>query len=158
MKKTFLTLLLSFIACISFAQQRLISYEDIKYLLHNNLNKADTFLVAKGYALKDSKPNAKTKKYTLNEPQNTQNNIEMRSDGKKIFISLQTNVLEQYNLLLNSISQYKTTNSNVGDVQVYQVKELGTIYITVNDSAPYDPLKKDYDIQIVPDKNVTAVN
>ncbi|WCT10269.1 hypothetical protein [Mucilaginibacter jinjuensis] len=158
MKKTCLTLLFSFIAYVSFAQQSLISYEDIKYLLHNNLGKADTFLVAKGYTLKESKPNAKTKKYTLNQPQNTQNNIEMRSDGKKIFISLQTNVLEQYNLLLNSISQYKTTNSNIGDVQVYQVKDLGTIYITVNDSAPYDPLKKDYDIQIVPDKNVTAVN
>jgi dihydroorotate dehydrogenase len=158
MKKIFLTLLFSFIASISFAQQSLISYEDIKYLLHNNLNKADTFLVAKGYTLKDNKPNAKTKKYTLSQPQNTQNNIEMRSDGKKIFISLQTNVLEQYNLLLNSISQYKTTNSNMGDVQVYQVKDLGTIYITVNDSAPYDPLKKDYDIQIVPDKNVTAIN
>jgi hypothetical protein len=154
MKKTCLTLLFSFIAYMSFAQQSLISYEDIKYLLHNNLNKADTFLVAKGY----TKPNAKTKKYTLSLPQNTQNNIEMRSDGKKIFISLQTNVLEQYNLLLNSISQYKTTNSNIGDVQVYQIKDLGTIYITVNDSAPYDPLKKDYDIQIVPDKNVTAVN
>ncbi len=158
MKKILLSMLLLCITFTGFAQQHLISYEDIRYLLHNNLGKADTFLVAKGYALKDSKPSQKNRKYALSMPQNTQNNIEIRSDGKKIFISLQTNVIEQYNLLLNSISQYKTTNANVGDVQVYQVKELGTIYITINDSAPYDPLKKDYDIQIVPDKNITAAN
>ncbi|NCD72173.1 hypothetical protein [Mucilaginibacter agri] len=158
MKKLLLSLILTCSAYIGFAQnQQLISYEDIRYLLHNNLSKADTFLAAKGYTLTESKAQ-KNRKYSLSLPQNTLNTIEMRSDGKKIFMSVQTNVLEQYNLLLNSISQYKTTTSNVGDVQVYQVKDLATIYITVNDSAQFDPLKKDYDIQIVPDKNVVAIN
>jgi hypothetical protein len=158
MKKILLTLLLSSSMLVTFAQKQLVSYEDIRYLLHNNLSKADTFMAAKGYALQNTKPQAKNRKYALNYSSNTTNSVDIRSDGKKIFISIQTNVIEQYNLLLNSISQYKTTASNVGDVQVYQVKDLGNIYITVNDSMPYDPLKKDYDIQIVPDKNITAIN
>jgi hypothetical protein len=158
MKKILLTIILSGSMLSCFAQKQLVSYEDIKYLLHNNLSKADTFMAAKGYTLKDSKPQTKNRKYALNYSTNTTNSVDMRSDGKKIFISIQTNVIEQYNLLLNSILQYKTTASNVGDVQVYQVKDLGSIYITVNDSMPYDPLKKDYDIQIVPDKNITAIN
>ncbi|OKS86630.1 hypothetical protein [Mucilaginibacter polytrichastri] len=158
MKKILFTIILSASMIAGFAQKQLVSYEDIRYLLHNNLNKADTFMAAKGYTLKEIKQATKNRKYTLAYSPNTTNNIDMRSDGKKIFISMQTNVIEQYNLLLNSISQYKTSTSNLGDVQVYQVKDLGSIYITVNDSMPYDPLKKDYDIQIVPDKNITAIN
>lgn len=44
------------------------------------------------------------------------------------------------------------------DVQTYTVKNLGTIYITVNDTVPYNPLKREYDIHIVSDKHITTYN
>ena len=64
----------------------------------------------------------------------------------------------QYNLINNSISQYINKSSSTPEVQTYTVKDLCSIYITVNDTMPYDPLKRDYDMQIVADKNVTAYN
>jgi hypothetical protein len=44
------------------------------------------------------------------------------------------------------------------DVQTYTVKELGNNYITINDTMPYDPMRMDYDIQVVGDKHITAYN
>ena len=159
MKKTFLTFALIFSGLLSFAQEKLLSYEDISYLIHNNITKADNFMISKGYSVTLSKPKDKVKKYILKYKAETQNEVTLRPDGRRLFVGIQTNILEQYNLLLNSISQYKTTASNPSpDVQSYLVQDLGNIYITITDSVPYDPLKKDYDIQIVPDKNIVAVD
>lgn len=73
-------------------------------------------------------------------------------------MEIETNELEQYNLINNSISQYLNKSGSNGDVQIYTVKDFGSIYITVNDTNPYNPLKRDYVMQIVADKNVTAYN
>jgi len=62
MKYTLFIFLL-FPALNSLAQKSLISYEDIKYLLHNNLAHADTFLTAKGYVIAKKDNNTKNRKY-----------------------------------------------------------------------------------------------
>ncbi|SHM00592.1 hypothetical protein [Mucilaginibacter sp. OK098] len=141
-----------------FSQNGLISYEDIKFLLNNNINQADTFLVAKGYVITKKDNNTKNKKYALTLQGGTHNNISLRADGKRLFIEIETNELNQYNLIRESISQYLLKDSMAADVQSYSVKELGNIYITVNDTMPYDPMRKDYDIQVVGDKHITAYN
>ena len=148
------------ISCTTFCfgQKNLISYEDIKYLLHNNLHQADTFLVAKGYAVTKKDNNNKNRRYAAAWPGGTNSNISLRSDGKRLFIEIETNELAQYNLIRESVSQFINKDTMVADVQSYTVKDLGSIYITVTDTVPYDPLKKDYDITIVPDKHVTAYN
>jgi predicted house-cleaning NTP pyrophosphatase (Maf/HAM1 superfamily) len=141
-----------------FSQKSLISYEDIKFLLNNNIHQADTFLVAKGYVITKKDNNTKNRKYALTLPGGTHNNISLRVDGKRLFIEIETNELNQYNLIRESISQYLLKDSMAADVQSYAVKELGNIYITVNDTMPYDPMRKDYDIQVVGDKHITAYN
>ncbi|MDB5090593.1 MAG: hypothetical protein JWR09_4587 [Mucilaginibacter sp.] len=141
-----------------FSQKSLVSYEDIKFLLNNNIHQADTFLVAKGYVITKKDNNTKNRKYALTLPGGTHNNISLRVDGKRLFIEIETNELNQYNLIRESISQYLLKDSMAADVQSYAVKELGNIYITVNDTMPYDPMRKDYDIQVVGDKHITAYN
>jgi predicted house-cleaning NTP pyrophosphatase (Maf/HAM1 superfamily) len=141
-----------------FSQKSLISYEDIKFLLNNNIHQADTFLVAKGYIIIKKDNNTKNRKYALTLQGGTHNNISLRADGKRLFIEIETNELNQYNLIRESISQYLLKDSMAADVQSYSVKELGNIYITVNDTMPYDPMRKDYDIQVVGDKRITAYN
>ena len=141
-----------------FGQKSLISYEDIKYLLHNNIHQADTFLTAKGYVITQKDDNTKNRKYALTLDGGTHNIISLRADGKRLFIEMETNELNQYNLLRESISQYIVKDSMVADIQIFAVKDLCNIYITINDTAPYDPLRKDYDIQIVGDKHITAYN
>ncbi len=84
--------------------------------------------------------------------------INVRIDGKRLMVEIETNVLSQYDLIHNSIAQYLNKESTTVDVQTYVVKELGTIYITVTDTSPYNPLKREYDIHIVPDKRITAYN
>ncbi len=144
---------------VCFAQQKLLSYEDITYLIQHNIAKADNFMTAKGYDVAPSKPKDRVKKYILKYKDNSQSEVTLRPDGRRLFIGIQTDILEQYNLLLNSISQYRSTASSPSpDVMAYVVKDLGNIYITISDSVPYDPLKKDYDIQVVPDKNIAAVD
>ncbi|MDB5009887.1 MAG: hypothetical protein JWR67_3005 [Mucilaginibacter sp.] len=158
MKTIILTTALICSGIICFAQTNLISYEDIKYILHNNLQHADTFLTAKGYTLKSKNEKTRNREYTLPIKGGTFVNLHIRADGKKLFMELETNELGQYNLINNSISQYLNKSGSTGDVQTYSIKDLCNIYITVTDTMPYDPIRKDYNMQIVADKNVTAYN
>lgn len=83
--------------------------------------------------------------------------MNVRADGRRIFIDMQTTEIAQLNLIQNSISQYLNKESITGaDILTYTIKNLATIYITTNDTVPYSPIRKNYDIQIVADKNVTA--
>jgi hypothetical protein len=158
MKTTLLSMALISSAIFCFGQSNLISYEDMKYILHNNLQHADTFLIAKGYALKSKNDKTKNREYTLPIKGGTYVNLVLRADGKRLFMVIETNEVEQYNLINNSISQYLNKSGSIGDIQLYTVKDLCNIYITVNDTNPYDPLKRDYVMQIVADKNITAYN
>jgi predicted house-cleaning NTP pyrophosphatase (Maf/HAM1 superfamily) len=158
MKRLLPGLLLMCCSALCFGQKNLVSYDDIKYLLHNNLLQADTFLMAKGYIIAKKDNNNKNRKYTLTTKSDTYSNINMRSDGKRIFIEIETDEIDQYNLIRESISQYLVKTGTATDVQSYTVKDLGDIYITIDDTVPYNPLKRDYDIQILGDKHITAYN
>lgn len=158
MRKLILASLFALATLPAFAQQQLLSYDDIKYLLHNNIQHADDFLVAKGYVIKSKNDKTNNRKYGLVIAGGTTNDLAIRSDGKRLYIDLETNSLEQYNLIHESIAQYLQKNGMVADVQTYEVKDLGSIYITINDTVPYDALRKDYDIHIVANKNIMAEN
>ncbi len=157
MKK--LSLLLVFIASATFCfgQKNLLSYDDLKYLLINNLQKTDTFMMAKGYqvTVKNNKTNNRTYSSVSGD---SHVDVNVRSDGKRLMIEIETNVLSQYDMIHNSIAQYINKQASTADVQTYVVKDLGSIYITVSDTSPYDPLKREYDIHVVPDKRITAYN
>lgn len=158
MKKLLLSTLLFCFASACFAQTNLISYDDLSYLLHNNINKADTFFVSKGYTLtkKDEKKNLR--KYDLKIPGGTYVSNNVRVDGRRMYIEMETNELGQYNMIYNSISQYVNKESTTPDVQTFVVKDLGTIYIMVNDSVPYNPTRREYTFRLVADKGITAYN
>jgi len=145
-------------ATLCFAQKELISYEDMKFLVENNLGKADTFLMAKGYLLTSANKKNNTRKFTASFKGGTKSNVEMRADGKRIYVEIATNELSQYNIIQNSIAQFLLKDSMVSDVQTYNVKDLGSIYITINDTVPYSPIRKDYDIHLVAEKNKTSYN
>jgi hypothetical protein len=158
MKKLFLTAAFCIPASIGFAQANLISYEDLKYILHNNLMKADTFLASKGYTVKDKNDKKKTRDYYLATQNGTHVDLQMRADGRKLTMELETNDISQYNMIVNSISQYINKQASTPDMQAFVVKDLCSIYVTALDSVHYNPMKKDYDMQIVADKNVTAID
>jgi hypothetical protein len=157
MKKLVLLIGFTCSVTICFGQKHLLSYDDLKFLLMNNLDKTDTFMMAKGYQDVGKINNTKNRSYK-SESSDGHMDVDIRLDGKRLFIEIQTNELVQYDLIHNSIAQYVTKDAASADVQTYVVKDLGTIYITVNDTAPYDPLKREYDIHIVSDKHITAYN
>ena len=152
--------LLSFLglATISYAQKQLISYEDMKYILENNLGKTDTFLVAKGYNITKVNTKKNTREYAAALKGGTKSDVNVRADGKKIYMEIQTNDISQYNMIYNSVAEFVVKDGGSPDLQVYNVKELGTIYIQVADSVPYNPIRKDYDIHLVADKHITSYN
>jgi hypothetical protein len=156
MKKLFLATVLTCITCLCFGQKSLIGFEDLQYLAGNNLNRADTFLLAKGFSVKAKNEKKRTREYTLRLKDGSFVNVNFRADGRRLFFELETNSIEQYDLVRNSISQYIHKADNIGDVQTFAVKDLGNIYITVNDTQPYNPLRRNYIMQIVPDKSITA--
>ncbi len=155
-----LTFLLSFLCLgtICYAQKQLISYEDMKYIIENNLGKTDTFLVTKGYAITKVNIKKNTREYEVTLQGGTKSNISVRADGKKIYMEIQTNDISQYNMIYNSIAQFVVKDSGSPDMQVYNIKELGTIYIQIADSVPYNPIRKDYDIHLVANRNITSYN
>jgi len=158
MKKMLLTATLCILSVCCFAQSNLVSIEDVKYLLHNNLSRADTFLTAKGYTIKSKNEKKKTREYYLATRNGTHVDLIIRADGKRLTMELETNDISQYNTINSSISQYVNKQSSTPDMQTFIVKDLCTFYITTSDSFPYDPMKKDYVMQIVADKNVTAID
>ena len=157
MKKAVLIVVMICSSMICFAQSNLLSFEDIKYVLHNDLDHVDTFLVAKGYKIKSKSIKKKYNEYTMPIKGGTFVNVNVRADGKRMFVDMETTELGQYDLIVNSILQFPNKSSVIaGDIQTYTIKGECTAYITVNDVAPYNPLRKDYDIQFIADKNVTA--
>ena len=157
MKKAILLLAITFTSVACLAQSKLLSYEDVKYLIRNDLNQADTFLLAKGYTLKSKNVKKKFSEYTMPREGRTFINVNLRMDGRRMFIEIETTDVTQYNLIYNSILQYPHKFSLTGaDIETYAVKDLFTAYIVVNEVVPYSPIIKNYSIQIVPDKNAVA--
>jgi len=157
MKRSLLFICFTCSVSICFGQKHLLSYDDLKFLLINNLQRADTFMMAKGYQITNKDNDTKNRSYKADEG-GTHIDVDIRLDGKRLFIEIQTNELDQYDIIRNSIAQYINKDSMATDVQTYTVKNLGTIYITVNDTVPYNPLKREYDIHIMSDKHLTAYN
>jgi len=157
MKKLVLLVYLGFSASLCFGQKHLLSYDDLKFMLINSLQKTDTFMMAKGYTI--SVKNNKSNNRTYSSVSGSSHvDINVRQDGKRLLVEIETNLLSQYDLIYNSIAQYVDKQGSTADVQTYMVKDLGSIYITVTDTNPYDPLKREYDIHVVPDKRITAYN
>ncbi|RYE21150.1 MAG: hypothetical protein EOP45_09960 [Sphingobacteriaceae bacterium] len=156
MKKLSTVLLFIFISTSGFAQKQLISYDDLRFILHNSLTQADTFLITKGYSAVTKNDNTKNRKYSITFKDNSYININARSDGRQLFLEIETNYIGQYNLIQESIRQYINRDSMLDDIQTYSVKNLGNIYITVKDTQPYNPLTKDYDIQVVADRRINT--
>src|ERR1700739_3909764 len=157
MKKLTLLILFMLSGTWCLAQKNLLSYDDLKYLLTNSLPKTDTFMMAKGYQVKVRNTKNGNRVYS-SVSGDSHVDINVRQDGKRLLVEIETNVLSQYDLIHNSIAQYVTKDAMTPDIQTYVVKDLGTIYITVNDTTPYDPMKREYDIHVVPDKRITAYN
>jgi hypothetical protein len=156
MKKILITAIISCLAYTGFAQGKLISYEEIQYLLHNNINRDDSLLLAKGYTQTEKSEKKKTRLYTLNTPRGTFIRLNMRADGRRMFLELETNDIQQHDVLMSSIGQYPHKTETMGDMEIYILKDLCSIYVTQTENVPYDPMKKNYLIQIAPEKNVMA--
>ena len=156
MKKVLLSLLLSAFAYTGFAQGKLISYEEIQFMMHNNINRDDSLLLGKGYTQKAKNEKKRTREYTLATNRGTFINLSLRADGRRLFMELSTNDIQQHDVLMSSITQYPYKKENMGDMDLYILKDLATIYVTQTENVPYDPMKKNYLMQIVPDKNVIA--
>jgi len=157
--KRFVLILALFLAAFTArAQQSLLAYEDISYIISHNFQKADDFMQSKGYVPVNKKLKPGNKAYTLNLAGGTHSNVEIRQDGKRTYIYIDTDELAQYNILDSSVSAYVTSRESSGDIMMLQVKDMGSIYINVNETVPYSAIKKNYDIRIVSDKNITAYN
>src|ERR1700760_1644461 len=118
MKKILLLIGFTCSVTLCFGQKHLLSYDDLKFLLINNLQKADTFMMAKGYRATGKINNTRNKSYEL-QTGSDHIDVDIRIDGKRLFIEIQTNVLEQYDLIHNSIAQYITKDAASADVQTY---------------------------------------
>src|SRR3569833_2468179 len=157
MKKLLFLFICLFCVTICFGQKHLLSYDDLKFILIYNLQRTDTFMMANGYTLK-TKNNRTGNRTYRSVSGDLHIDVDVRQDGKRLMIEIETNLLSQYDLIHNSIAKYLNKESTTADVQTYAVKDLGTIFITVNVTTPYDPLKREYDIHVVPDKRITAYN
>ena len=156
MKKILLLAALCCITLLSYAQQKFLSYEDLAYLETNNLHKINEFMQQKGYSSSATKKLG-TLKFTLQSNGNS-SEVEIRADGRRLYIYIVTDEIQQVNLLNNSIQPYLLSTEETSGVTILKVKDLGIIYTTVNDKVPYSPIKRDYDFSIVSENNTTAYN
>lgn len=157
MKKILLIISLCLGSFLCKAQQNLLSYDDFVFLINNNLQKGDDFMQSKGYTKVKTKK-AGNLKYHMALPGNSASDVEIRADGRRLYIYIATDELQQLNLVSNSIEPFLLSKEDNSGVTNYKVKDLGNIYVMITDKVPYNPIKKDYDIRIVSDKQITAYN
>jgi hypothetical protein len=157
MNKFLLAVIFCFCSISVMAQQNLLGYEDLTYIITNNQRQVGDFMESKGYSVLKTKKTG-NQKYTLRLSANTQSDIEIRWDARRVYIYIATDELQQVNLLIQSISPYLLSQEETSGVMNYKVKDLGNIYLMTNDKVPYNPVRKDYDIRIVSDKNITTYN
>lgn len=157
MKKLFILVSLCLSSFLCKAQQNLLAYDDFVYLITNNLQRADDFMQSKGYTKLKTKK-AGNLKYHMALPGNSALDVEIRADGKRLYIYIATDELQQLNLVNNSIEPFLISKDDNSGITNYKVEDLGNIYIMISDKVPFNPIKKDYDIRIVSDRNITAYN
>jgi len=157
MKKALLFWALSLAALASHAQQKLLAYDDFVFIINNNLQKSDDFMVSKGYTKVKTKKQG-NQKYHLDLPGNNTSDVEIRIDGRRIYIYIATDELQQLNLVNNSIAPFLISQEDISGITNYRVRDLGNVYEQIIDKVPFNPIKKDYDIRIVSDKNITTYN
>lgn len=157
MKKIFILISLSLSSFLCKAQQNLLAYDDFVYLVTNNLQKSDDFMQSKGYTKVPVKK-AGNLKYHMALSGGTSTDVEIRADGKRLYIYIATDELQQLNLVNNSVGPFLLSKEDNSGVTNFKVKDLGNIYIMINEKVPFSPIRKDYDIRIVSDKNITAYN
>ena len=90
MKKILITAIFSCLTYVGFAQGKLISYEEIQFMLHNNINRDDSLLLGKGYTQKSKNEKKRTREYTLGTNRGTFINLTLRADGRRLFMELAT--------------------------------------------------------------------
>jgi hypothetical protein len=147
-----------FFASASYAQKQYLSYEDLKYMIENNLGKTDTFLVAKGYTITKMDKKKNTRTFSIKFAGGTKSEVSLRADGKKIYVEIDSNEPSQYNMINNSVGAFVIKTATEQDITTLIVKDLGTLYIRVSDPVPYDPIRKDVDIHLVADRSITSYN
>ncbi len=157
MKKALLFLALCLAALTSQAQQKLLAYDDFVFIINNNLQKSDDFMISKGYTKVKTKKQG-NQKYHLDLPGSSTSDVEIRMDGRRIYIYIATDELQQLNLVNNSIAPFLVSKEDISGITNYRVKDLGNVYEQIIDKVPFNPIKKDYDIRIVSDKNITTYN
>ncbi|WP_342645071.1 hypothetical protein [Mucilaginibacter sp. CSA2-8R] len=157
MKKGLLLWALCLAALASHAQQKLLAYDDFVYIINNNLQKSDDFMISKGYTKVKTKKQG-NQKYHLDLPGNSTSDVEIRVDGRRIYIYVATDELQQLNLVNNSIAPFLLSKEDISGITNYRVRDLGNVYEQIIDKVPFNPIKKDYDIRIVSDKNITTYN
>lgn len=157
MNKVLLLGALCLAAFTSHAQQKLLAYDDFVYIINNNLQKSNDFMISKGYTAVKTKKQG-NQKYHLDLPDNSTSDVEIRMDGRRIYIYIATDELQQLNLVNNSIAPYLISREDISGITNYRVRDLGNVYEQIIDKVPFNPIKKDYDIRIVSDKNITTYN
>ncbi len=157
MNKVLLLGALCLAAFTGHAQQKLLAYDDFVYIINNNLQKSNDFMISKGYTAVKTKKQG-NQKYHLDLPDNSTSDVEIRMDGRRIYIYIATDELQQLNLVNNSIAPYLISKEDISGITNYRVRDLGNVYEQIIDKVPFNPIKKDYDIRIVSDKNITTYN
>jgi hypothetical protein len=162
MKKLLLIFALCGASLFCQAQQKFLSYDDLVYLVTNNLQKANEFMLSKGYESKNKKAisnkGSGSVKYTLAIPGGNSSEVEIRADGRRMYVYIATDEIQQVNLINNSVAPFLLSKNEDSGILNYKVKELGNIYFTSIEKTPPSPIKKDYDIRIVSDRNITSYN
>lgn len=157
MKKALLFCALCLAGLTSQAQQKLLAYDDFVYIINNNLQKSDEFMLSKGYTKVKTKKQG-NQKYHLDLPGSSTSDVEIRMDGRRIYIYIATDELQQLNMVNNSIAPFLLSTEDISGITNYRIKDLGNVYEQIIDKVPFNPIKKDYDIRIVSDKNITTYN
>lgn len=118
--KTVLTGIFSFTIVMCSAQKQLLTYQDLQYVMQNNIPSISSFLQQKDYHLQPSFGDNETRFFTLFADIDY-TDISVKANSRHTIVHLSTTDLAQVDLIQKALVNYPFKNSK--GAKIYRVKD-----------------------------------
>jgi hypothetical protein len=144
MYKILLTCIFSFTVVLCSAQNKLLTYQDLQYIIQNSPNTIGTFLQQKDYHLHPAS-NINETRYLGIFADNDYTDLSIKLNGKHKLVNLLTTNSEQVGLIQKSLATYDF-KTNKG-IKIYRVKDAAINKVAFSEIEPQKNANKVYTIE-----------
>lgn len=145
MIKTLLAIIFSFTATFCSAQTKILSYQDLQYIIQSNPAAVAIFMQQKGFYPQPAFSNDEARFFILYADADY-TDISIKPSTKHGFIHLSTTHFPQVEEIQKALTTYPSKNSR--GAKIYRVKDKAVSNVSLKEDEPKDKANKIYTIEL----------